>query len=313
MANYDNANGLRAAKAGMTRRRVTVGAVAVSKGDVVGMAAGVVALYSTTTHPAGPYCVAAEAGAVGAEIDGYALNEGAEFIAQFDGTYAATSHDNQRFDLSGATGAQQVGTAQTLGTIQVLGWAPEGGSIAVGANARVRCRFVQFDGLPVPSARSSSVPAAAADTVTNTTTATAHTTVKTLDVSELRPGDRIHVRACVKATSTNSTDTLAVALKLGTVTLAGTAATDVANNDFVTFDGVLEVKVTGASGFIQGFTTGLHKLGGTISATGNVLVGQAIDLSADINLTVVETWSVASASNTVDLVELTLRRIPAGL
>lgn len=313
MANYDNPNGFRAAMAGMGRKRITIGATAVSKGDVLGVAAGVAALYSATTHPAGPYCVAAEAGAAAAEIDGYTLNDGAEFIAQFDGTYAATSHDLQRFDLSGATGAQQVGTAQTIGTIQVLGWAPEGGSIAVGANARVRCRFVQFDGLPVPSARSSSVPAAAADTVTNTTVATAHAATKLLDVSELRVGDRLRVRAACKATSTNSTDTLAVTLKLGTVTLAGTTAADVANNDFVTFDGELEVKAIGASGFLQGFTTGLHKLGGTISATGNVLVSQAIDLSADIYLTLVETWSVASASNTVDLVELTLRRIPAGL
>lgn len=314
MANYDNPNGFRPAIASMRRVKVTVGATAVNEGDVLGMAAGVVALYSTTTHPTGPYGVAAEDGAAAAEIDVYVIESGAVFIAQFDGTYAPTSHDNERFDISGATGAMQIGTAQTTGLIRVIGHAPESGSLDTGANARVRCEFMYSASRPITSARSSSVPAAAADRITNTTVATAFATTKTVDVSELRVGDRLQIRACVLAVSTNSTDTLATALKIGSVTLASSPATDVANNDLITYFGEVEIKATGASGYIQGFITGSLKFGSTLS-TGPVVVGpsQAIDLSADLSVTVVATWSVASASNQADLVELTLRRVPAGL
>lgn len=314
MANYDNPNGFRPAIASMRRVKVTVGGTAVNEGDVLGMAAGVVALYSTTTHPTGPYGVAAEDGAAAAEIDVYVIEPGAVFIAQFDGTYAPTSHDNERFDISGATGAMQIGTAQTTGLIRVIGHAPETGSLSTGANARVRCEFMYSAALPVTSARSSSVPAAAADRITNTAAATAFATTKTVDVSELRVGDRLQIRAAVKAVSTNSTDTLSVALKIGSVALSTSPATDVANNDVVTFAGEIEIKATGASGYIQGFVSQVCLLAGTPAAQPSIVgPSQAIDLSADLSITVVATWSVASASNQADLVELSLRRVPAGL
>ena len=314
MANYDNPNGFRPAIASMRRVPVTVGAVAVNEGDVLGMAAGVVALYSTTTHPAGPYGVAAEDGAAAATIDVYPIESGAVFLAQFDGTYAATSHNNERFDLSGATGAQQIGTAQTTGLIRVIAHAPETGSLDTGANARVSCEFMYSAAQPITSARSSSVPAAAADRITNVAVATAFATTKTLDVSELRVGDRLQFRAAVKAVSTSSTNTLACSLKLGSVALASSPATDVANDDIVTFSGEIEIKATGVSGVIQGFLHTVCLLAATPAAM-PALVGpsQAIDLSADLSVTVTATWSAASASNQADLVELSLRRIPAGL
>ena len=316
MANYDNANGFRPARADLRRVRVTVGGTAVSEGDVLGMAAGVVALYSASTHPQGPYGVAAEDGAAAATIDCYAIVPGAVFLTQFDGTYAPTSHDGERFDLTGATGAQMIATTQTTGLIRVIGHAPETGSLDTGANARVSCEFMYGAGAGMnqPAFRSSAVPAAAADRVTNTIAATPFANVKSLDVSELRVGDRLQVRAAVKAVSTNGTNELAVALKLGSVTLAASTSTDVANSDVVTFDGELEIKATGAGGSIQGFITEASLLGGT-PAAGPHIVGpsQAIDLSADIDLTVVATWSVAHADNDADLVEIMLRRIPAGL
>jgi len=314
MANYDNPNGFRPAISSMRRVKVTVGATAVNEGDVLGMAAGVVALYSTTTHPTGPYGVAAEDGLAAAEIDVYVIESGAVFLAQFDGTYSATSHDNERFDLSGATGAQLIGTAQTTGLLRVIGHAPETGSLDTGANARVRCEFMYSASRPVTSARSSSVPAAAGDQITNVSVATAFATTKTIDVSELRVGDRLQYRACVKAVSTNSTDTLATTLKIGTVTVAASTAVDVANNDVVAYVGAVEIKATGASGYIQGFALITTKYGSTL-ATGPYIVGpsQAIDLSADLTATVNATWSVASASNQADLVEFSIRRIPVGL
>jgi hypothetical protein len=169
-------------------------------------------------------------------------------------------------------------------------------------------------GMNQPAFRSSSVPAAAADRVENTTTATAFSNTKSLDVSECRVGDRLHVRAACKVVSSNSTNTLATALKLGSVTLGQSTATDVSNNDVITYDGELEVKATGVSGVIQGFISQLGILGGT-PAAGPILVGpsQAIDLSADLSLSLVATWSAAHADNKVDLHEITLRRIPAGL
>lgn len=314
MANYDNPNGFRPAFAGIRRRKVTVGAAAVNEGDVLGMAAGVAALYSAATHPKGPYGVAAVDGAIGAEIDVYVITPEAIFIGQFDGTYAVTSHDNERFEISGATGAQQIVTTSTRGLVQVLGHAPEQGSTAVGANARVFCRFLVCEAVPVSSARSSSVPAAGADEVENTTTATAHTTTKTLDVSELRVGDIIEYEVAWKVTDNNSTDTLATAVKVGSVTLSSSVAADVADADIIVHRGWFEVKVLGASGFIQGVGQVSGKFGSTFPSV-PVLIGpdQAIDLSADINLTGVSTWSVAHADNEVDLHAMTLRRIPAGL
>lgn len=316
MANYDNANGFRPSRAELRRDRVTVGGTAVNEGDVLGMAAGVVLLYSASTHPQGPYGVAAEDGAAAAVIDCYVIEPGARFLTQFDGTYAPTSHDGERFDLTGATGAQMIATTQTTGLVRVIRHAPEVGSLDTGANARVECEFMfgAGAGINLPSFRSSSVPAAAADRVTNTIAATAFATTKNLDVSELRVGDRLAIRAAVKVVSSNSTDTLATALKLGSVTLASSTATNVANNDVVTYEGEVEVTALGAGGAIQGFISQVSLLAGTPAAGPN-LVGpaQAIDLSADINLTVVGTWSVAHADNDADLVELTLRRIPAWL
>lgn len=316
MANYDNANGFRPSSAALRRDRVTVGGTAVNEGDVLGMAAGVVALYSPTTHPQGPYGVAAEDGAAAAVIDCYVIQPGARFLGQFDGTYASTSHDGERFDLTGATGAQQIATTQTTGLIRVIRHAPEVGSLDTGANARVECEFMfgSAAGMTKQSFRSSAVPAAAADRVTDTTTATAFSNTCGLDVSELRVGDRLRVRAACKVVSSNSTNTLATALKLGSVTLGQSTATDVSNNDVITYDGELEVKAVGAGGSIQGFITQVSILGGT-PAAGPILVGpsQAIDLSADLSLSLVATWSAAHADNDVDLHEITLRRIPAGL
>ena len=118
----------------------------------------------------------------------------------------------------------------------------------------------------------------------------------------------------MKAVSTNGTNTLTCALKLGSVTLAASQATDVANDDIITFEGEFEVKATGVSGYIQGFIAQSSILGGTPVA-GPHLVGpsQAIDLSADIALAVYATWSAASTSNQADLVDLSLRRVPVGL
>lgn len=316
MANYDNANGFRPARADMRRQVVTVGGTAVNEGDVLGMAAGVVALYSSSTHPQGPYGVAAEDGAAAAEIECYVIEPGAVFIAQFDGTYSSTSHDGERFEVSGSTGAMQIGTSQTRGAVRVLGHAPETGSLDVGANARVFCEFMigAGAGLAASSFRQSAVPAAAADRITNTSSATAFSNTKTLDVSELRVGDRVQVRAAVKAVSTNGTNTLTCALKLGSTTLAASDATDVSNDDIITFDGEFEVKATGGSGSIQGFINMVMILGGSPVA-GPELIGpsQSIDLSADLALAVYATWSAASASNQADLVDLLLRRIPVGL
>mgnify|MGYP000849647464 FL=1 len=316
MANYDNANGFRPAIASMRRIKGTVGATAVHAGDVLGMAAGVLALYSTTTHPQGPCCVAAEDGAAAASIDVYPLEPGGVFIAQFDGTYSATSHDGERFDISGGTGAQQIGTAQTTGLIRVIGHAPETGSLDTGANARVLCEFMfgATAGLNLTSFRSSSVPAAAADRITNTASATAFATTKTVDVSELRVGDRLRIRAAVKAVATNSTNTLTCNLKLGSVSLCASPATDVTDGDVVTFDAEIEVKATGGSGSIQGSVLLACKFNTTLT-TGPYLVGpsQSIDLSADTTVSVEATWSAASTSNQADLVDLSLRRIPAGL
>src|SRR5688572_13322693 len=66
-------------------------------------------------------------------------------------------------------------------------------------------------------------------------------------------GKRYRVRAQVRATATNSTDTLAVDLRFGPTTLTGTviasaAATDVADNNVTIVDAEVVIRAVGTAG-----------------------------------------------------------------
>jgi hypothetical protein len=100
---------------------------------------------------------------------------------------------------------------------------------------------------------------AASAAVSNTTTETAFDQSYTIPANTLKAGDVISGRAQVIATSTNSTDTLNVKLKIGSTVVAATGAVDVANNDVAYIDYAITIRTSGASGTLV--ATGTASLG----------------------------------------------------
>jgi hypothetical protein len=168
------------------------------------------------------------------------------------------------------------------------------------------------DGLVVGAASgqvksvAASVPAryvsvAASTAITNTTTQTAFDTAVTLAANTLKVGSRIRVRAQSIATSTNSTDTLNMIIRLGTTDLLATGAVDVANNDVGYIDAEFVVRTIGASGTMVGVGQTALGVPGTVTAKPKALASTAVDTTTALSVNVTATWSVASASNSVRL------------
>lgn len=151
---------------------------------------------------------------------------------------------------------------------------------------------------------------AASTAVTNTTTETKFDKSVTLPANTLKVGDVIKVRAQVIATSTNSTDTLDIQLRLNTTDVIATGAVDVANNDIAIIDFELVIRTVGASGTYVG--AGYVSLGaaGTVTAKAQFKASTAIDTTAAQEVNVSATWSVASASNScrLDILNVEIKR-----
>lgn len=157
----------------------------------------------------------------------------------------------------------------------------------------------------------SSVAASAA--VTNTVTATAFDKSYTIPANTLAVGDIIRIRGQGIATATNSTDTLAVDIKIGSTTILTIPATDVANNDIFVFDVTVIVRTIGASGTFVALASYNIGVPGTATTRTQSKASTAIDTTAAQAITVVATWSVANAGNSVrlDLLEVELGRTGA--
>jgi len=145
---------------------------------------------------------------------------------------------------------------------------------------------------------------AASTAITNTVTQTRFDTYYSIPANSLRPGQLIKVRYQGIATSTNSTDTLAVTLYLGGTSgtaLLTHAATDVANNNVFSGEYELIVRTVGASGTIVGCGTkkNVAAAEGTATYADDILASTTIDTTAAQELAAYATWSVASASNSV--------------
>lgn len=146
---------------------------------------------------------------------------------------------------------------------------------------------------------------AAGTALTNSTTETVLAS-KSLDANFLQAGKVLHVRGAVRATATNSTDTLLVNVRVGPTTLTGTivaaaAATDAVDNDVVMVDLMLVVRsVDLAAGtavvIVSGFISALGAEGtGTARAAFESL--SIANINAALLVQMTGTWSVASASN----------------
>ena len=141
---------------------------------------------------------------------------------------------------------------------------------------------------------------AAGTALTNTTTETVLSSV-VLPAGSFLVGKTYRVRGSVRATATNSTDTLRIQVRLGPTTLTGTAvfdaaAVDVANDNVMVFDLEFVPRATLTDVAVVGF-------GSTEGAAGTVTMRAAHAIVSSLVFTVAQrievtgTWSVASASN----------------
>ena len=120
----------------------------------------------------------------------------------------------------------------------------------------------------------------------------------TIPANSLKVGDIIRIRTQGIATATNSTDTLAIAVKIGSTALYTFTANDVVNNDIWTGEVEMTVRSIGASG------AAVVDIVGTLDvdadkdpAIGSFKASTTIDTTGDLALTVTATWSVANSGN----------------
>jgi hypothetical protein len=142
---------------------------------------------------------------------------------------------------------------------------------------------------------------AASAAVTNTTTQTAFDKAHTIPANTLRAGDIIRVRAQGIATATNSTDTLAGTVRLGTTDVVASPAVDVANNDIFVIDVDIVIRTVGAGGTFVAAGAAATGVPGTATMRAVHKASTAVDTTADISVNVTATWSVANAGNSCRL------------
>jgi hypothetical protein len=141
--------------------------------------------------------------------------------------------------------------------------------------------------------------AEAADRVTNTVTQTTHSTTHSFAVSDLAVGDVVEITGVFNIPSANSTDTLTVWGYLGgTVALGMNASDPINTGQALAWQAQLHVTAIGAGGSV-------HVVAGRgmtyYSTTGSPMVDFSIDMSSAWTLDFRSQWSVANASNIVDL------------
>lgn len=124
----------------------------------------------------------------------------------------------------------------------------------------------------------------------------------------LQPGKVIKVRGSVRATATNSTDTLNVKVRLGPTTLTGTVifdatAVDVADANVMVFDVELVPRATLTDVVAVGFGT-IEGAVGTVTARGAHVIVGSLNFAVAQRIEVTGTWSVASSSNSCQLESL---------
>lgn len=113
----------------------------------------------------------------------------------------------------------------------------------------------------------------------------------------LNAGDIIRVRAQLIATATNSTDTLTMRLKIGTVTVVAPTAVDVADNDIGYIDCDIVVRTAGASGTIV--AAGVQGLGvpATVTAKPFLKASATLDTTAACDITFTGQFSTTGANS----------------
>lgn len=141
---------------------------------------------------------------------------------------------------------------------------------------------------------------AAGTALTNSTTETSLAR-KAFAANELVPGKVYLISGAVRATATNSTDTLLCRLRFGTsstpssnTAAAAANAVDVADSDVAIVHAVLSVQ-TSTRAVIHGYLSDADAAGSKLLCQFATILTIAADTAYNLDLT--GTWSVASASN----------------
>lgn len=151
--------------------------------------------------------------------------------------------------------------------------------------------------------------------ITNTNTETTFSNGSyAIPAGSLRAGDVIHVRARVFVVGENGTDTHRIRIYLGTapITLADSAALQLAANDVVTFDLFLTVRTVGATGTVIATGTLQYSISGTFTTKGVTLASTTLDTTVANTLAVKSLASAASTGNQVRLDEFLVEDNRAG-
>jgi hypothetical protein len=162
----------------------------------------------------------------------------------------------------------------------------------------------------------------ALDTVTNTTTETAHTGVVTLPAESVRKGLRIEGKAQVIAPTTNSTDTLTTKVYLGPasapltgILISDQTAIDVANNDVITHEFWCVVDATGTVSVATFSGGGVSYANGVTAVSKTRGFVRATDAQVstfeDLVIAVSSTWSQVSTNDIARLATLDVTLTPA--
>ena len=154
-----------------------------------------------------------------------------------------------------------------------------------------------------------SVLTAAGTPVTDTTAETSMGGY-TFPANFWQAGKVVKFSGLIRTTSSNSTDTLVVKVKVGSTAIITTVAIDQVNADICSFAGVLACRDNpGASSTIvgNGFY-GPADASGTAALEFGAVVG-SLNTAAALAFDVTATWSVANASNSCQLESLVFEEL----
>jgi hypothetical protein len=165
-------------------------------------------------------------------------------------------------------------------------------------------------------------PYSATDTVTNTTSETAHTGVLSLPAESVRKGLRIDGNAQVIAPTTNSSDTLTTKVYLGPasapetgILLSDQTAIDVANDAVINHEFWCVIDATGTVSVATVSGGGLSYTNAATSVSKTRAFVRSTDAQVstftDLVIAVTSTWSAQSTSDIARLATLDATLTPA--
>lgn len=134
-------------------------------------------------------------------------------------------------------------------------------------------------------------------TLTATATETDYGVDCTVPANDLRVGDVISIRARVVQIAENASDTLAIKLYLGSVTLVSMAAAALTANQETLIAGEFIVTAIGSTGKVQGSALTVQGTVGTATAREASLASTTIDTTGANKIKVTGTYSSNNAGN----------------